>query len=250
MSIARNGPRPDQAGTPETSWVGGRQERLPELRLQAHRRAVLVSPHPDDEVLAAGGLMQRLASSGTQLTVIAVTDGEASHPHSPTTTPMVLADRRAQELRQAFHFLELGETAVVRLALPDGAVAENTDELAACLGALLGPDVICIAPWERDGHPDHDASGRAAAVACAATGARFLSSLVWTWHWAEPDDHRIPWSRARRLPLSRLELTRKRWATRAFRSQIAPLSGLPGDEAILPPNVLVRFDRPYEVFLA
>jgi hypothetical protein len=26
----------------------------------------------------------------------------------------------------------------------------------------------CLAPWELDGHPDHDAVGRAAATACSA----------------------------------------------------------------------------------
>jgi LmbE family N-acetylglucosaminyl deacetylase len=138
---------------------------------------------------------------------------------------------------------------VVRLGLPDGGVAEDGDELAGCLTSLLAPGVVCVAPWIRDGHPDHDATGRAAAAACAATGATFLTYMVWTWHWATPGDDQVPWSRCRRLDLTRAERTRKRWAVGAFASQIAALSAAPGDEAILVPEMLEHFDRPYEVFL-
>ncbi|MDQ6617182.1 MAG: PIG-L family deacetylase [Actinomycetota bacterium] len=249
MSTAEKGPRLDMAGTSEATWATGRLQHLPELPLARYRRAVMVAPHPDDEVLACSGLMQRLSSAGTPLTVVSVTDGEASHPHSPTVTPMAMSDWRARERRQAFDFLGLGNASVVRLGLPDGAVGDDTSNLLECLKRLLGPDVLCVAPWNHDGHPDHDAAGHAAAMACAATGAPFLSSLVWTWHWAAPGDRRVPWSRARRLTLGRLELTRKRWATRSFRSQIAALSECAGDEAILPPETLGHFDRPYEVFL-
>jgi LmbE family N-acetylglucosaminyl deacetylase len=43
------------------------------------------------------------------------------------------------------------------------------------------------APWRHDGHPDHDAAGRAATIASAAAGAPLLQYLVWAWHWADPE---------------------------------------------------------------
>lgn len=242
-------PRLDDVGTPEAAWAEWLAARLPEMPLPRCHRAVVVAPHPDDEVLAAGGLMQRLATAGTELMVVSVSDGEASHPHSPTVTPLALADRRVRELRQALAFLGIGRTPVLRLALPDGAVAAHTDELISALGGVLGPNVLCVAPWHRDGHPDHDAAGVAAATACAATGAPFLGSLVWTWHWSRPGDPRVPWAQGRQLTLSPIEATRKRWAIRAFRSQIAPLSRRVGDEAILAPETLAYFDRTFEVFV-
>lgn len=101
-----------------------------------------------------------------------VTDGEASHPRSPTVTPMALTDLRSRERHRAFDLLGLGAR-VHSLGLPDGAVGDDPSELAACLRSLLARDVLCVAPWEHDGHPDHDATGHAAAEACAATGARF-----------------------------------------------------------------------------
>lgn len=248
MSLEEMGPCLDGGGTPESVWAEWTLGHLPPLELGKYRRAVLVAPHPDDEVLAAGGLMQRLSSRRIPLTVLSVTDGEASHPRSPTTTPLVLAEIRAQERCRALDHLGV-DARIHRLALPDGAVATESAELVEYLRQLLEPGVVCIAPWEHDGHPDHDATGQAVVDACDATGAFFLRSFVWTWHWAMPADPLVPWWRARRLPLTRVEATRKRWAVRAFASQTQPLSDQPGDEAILPPSTLARFDRGDEVFL-
>ena len=237
-------------GTPELAWARWQLERLPPLEVGVPARAVVVAPHPDDEVLAAGGLMQRLATAGVALTVVSVTDGEASHPRSPTIAPPALADRRRGERGQALRRLGVGGTTVARLGLPDGGVAQHEAEVEASLTAMLAPGVACIAPWCGDGHPDHDATGRAAAAACAATGATFSRYLVWTWHWATPADDRVPWAQGRLLTLTRAERTRKRCAVRAFATQVTALSPAPGDEAILVPEMLAHFDRPYEVFLA
>ena len=75
-----------------------------------------------------------------------------------------------------------------------------------------GPARVCLAPWPGDGHPDHDACGRAAAAAAAATGAPLLQYLVWAWHWADPARHRPALASCRRLDLDPSEAGRKRWA--------------------------------------
>ncbi len=63
-----------------------------------------------------------LARAGSRIHVIAVTDGEASHPDSPTVTADALAARRAQETRQALAALGVEGAVVERLRLPDGGV--------------------------------------------------------------------------------------------------------------------------------
>lgn len=72
-------------GTPELQWQPWlaqaplADDPLSGL-LQGCQRVVIVSPHPDDEILATAGIMQHCADSGLPCTVIAVTSGEASHP--------------------------------------------------------------------------------------------------------------------------------------------------------------------------
>ena len=93
------------------------------------------------------------------------------------------------------------------------------------LAAILdkaAPGTWCAATWRGDGHPDHEAVGRAAAAACARTGTTLLEYPVWMWHWASPTDPAVPWDRARFVPVSAWARHRKYLATQCFRSQFEP----------------------------
>jgi len=153
----------DGAGTPETAWrrwpaLG----RLKSLTIPDVAAAVIVAPHPDDEVLGCAGLLRHLHARGVAIHVIAVTDGEASHPDSPTTTPGALAQRRVAESIDAYERLGLDGIRRTALHVPDGSVGANGDRLTRALHGVLGPGTLCVAPWDGDGHPDHDAVGRLA----------------------------------------------------------------------------------------
>ena len=210
---------------------------------------MLVAPHPDDEVLGAGGLVQRLVADGVPLHVVAVTDGEASHPRSWRARRMDLRAVRSAECHEALRRLGCSSPLITRLGLPDGGVAENAGRLQQTLSELVGPDDICVAPWRFDGHPDHDACGEAAAVVGGRGDVLTLSYLVWAWHWADPTGSDIPWASSRRLHLSPRRRARKRWATGAFRSQTRPLGPGPADAAVLPDPVLRRSWQPDEIFI-
>ena len=178
-----------------------------------------------------------------------MTAGEGSHPRSPTHPPAELAVVRRRELREAVAALAPG--ARVRcLDLPDGAVAAHGEEVVAALVEAVGTDgeeaVLC-APWRGDGHPDHEAVGRAAAVAADRTDALLVEYPVWAWHWAGPDD--VPWDRARRLVLDDTTQAAKRAAVAAHASQVRALSPQPGDEVLLGDDLLAHFARPDEVLL-
>jgi LmbE family N-acetylglucosaminyl deacetylase len=246
---AEPGPLIHGRGTPEQTWRAWRaMGAWPVIGVDAviagegGARPLVVAAHPDDEVLGAGGLLARIGDAE----IVAVTDGEASHPGSLAVDRGELAARRRRETEEALRRLGVGRPVVHRLGQPDGAVDEVA--LTGVLCELLGPDRWCVATWRLDGHPDHEAVGRAAARACRARGARLLEYPVWTWHWARPGDERVPWQRCRRLPLSPAEQAAKRDAVAAFESQIRPLGPDPADAAVLPPEVLARFDRPFEVF--
>jgi LmbE family N-acetylglucosaminyl deacetylase len=214
---------------------------LPEWDLADADVPMVVAPHPDDEVLGVGGL---LATVG-DCEVVAVTDGEASHPESTVYSPSQLATIRQAETITSLSRLGLSHATVHRLRHPDGDIDEEA--LAVELIRRLEPGRWCLATWRHDGHPDHEAVGRAAAHACARTGARLLEYPVWMWHWSTPGDPHVPWHRMRRITLRPPDVARKAAAITSFRSQVEPLGPAPGDAAILPPHVVDRFRRPYEV---
>lgn len=232
------------AGTPESDWhLAG----LPALAQVNERRAVVVAAHPDDETLGAGGLIAYLGARGVDIDVVVATTGEASHPESTTTTRAQLGRRRALEARAAVR--ELAPRARVHLVgLPDGRLAEHVPTLVAALRTLVTPGCLVVAPWRGDGHPDHEAAGQAAATVTSAT-ERLLEYPIWAWHWTAPDDVRLPWSQLRSWTVPAEALQRKAKAMAAYQSQMRPLSGLPGDEALLDAGMLAHFERDVEVFV-
>jgi LmbE family N-acetylglucosaminyl deacetylase len=240
----------DHLGPNEVSWM----KRIDSTDLESldtlHvRRLIVVAPHPDDEVLGVGGLIQRALSDHVLVEIVAVTNGEASHPSSEVAATLDLPAIRAHESRVALQRLGWDQPVITQLHLPDGQVSDHREELNDALASILLPDDLCVAPWSRDGHPDHDVCGDAAVAASRAVGAKSLSYMIWSWHWADPDGSDIPWERCRRLDLDRRQRARKRWATAAFRSQLRPLGDRPGDAPILPEPLLRRFWRPYEVLV-
>lgn len=230
------------AGTDEQRWVDAAPwARLPQPDLTAIRRFVVVAPHPDDEVLGAGGLLQLRRPR----VVVGVTGGEASHPDSDVLSPSAMAVRRRAERRAALHRLGAASVPLHRLGHADGDV--DPDLLRSQLRSLLRPGDACVVTARFDGHPDHEACGRAAVAAARDAGATVWEYPVWTWHRTTPEDPEVPWHRARVLPLSSAQQDAKAHALQAFRSQIAPLHP---DEptVILPPEVLAHFLRPQEVY--
>ncbi|WP_411080254.1 PIG-L deacetylase family protein [Streptomyces sp. cmx-18-6] len=235
-------------GTDEALWrVWRGWDRLPEYRLPEAGRVVVVSAHPDDEVLGAGGTIARLVAAGLTVTVVSVTDGEGSHPGSAVLTPGQLAELRARELEEALAELGMAEAEIVRLRLPDTGVGDHEEKLARELAALLPGAALCLAPWTQDVHSDHEAAGRAASAASRAAGVPCALYPVWMWHWAEPGDSRVPWDRAARIVLPAAAQALKRAALSRFVTQIQPLGSAPEDTAVLPPEELTHHLRGWEV---
>ena len=170
-------------GTDESVWL-----TCPELRrldpcsleLPGSGRVVVIAPHPDDEVLGAGGTTATLGLQGARIVLVAVTDGEASAPG------------RAEELRKlrpresARAAAALGTTPYLSyaLGLPDGRVRAH--DVEALLVPLLEPGDLVLAPWAArwSSRPRRGGLGRSMCV--CGSGARLLAYLVWAWHWAQP----------------------------------------------------------------
>ena len=189
----------------------------------APRRLVVVAPHPDDEVLGAGGLLQCMDRVGVETLVVAVTDGEASHPGAGAqgyNLPSVRAARRGLPSNA----WDVAPHLFSGSGFPTGLWWIGLDDLTDALSCVLRPDDLCLTPWRSDGHADHDATGTATRAAARTTGTSVLEYLVWTWHWTTPGSGVVPWGQCRRLDLDRRQSARKRWATYAYASQIRPFA--------------------------
>ncbi|HSV05425.1 MAG TPA: PIG-L family deacetylase [Candidatus Binatus sp.] len=144
---------------------------LPPHGLTAQARVMVIAPHPDDETLGAGGVLQRAVAAGAAIRVIFATDGE----NNPWPQRVLerrwrigadertrWASRRRAEALAALRVLGVRSESVHFLGLPD-------QELTALLLREDGPGVelaaeihdwrptLLVGPSMIDLHPDHSA---------------------------------------------------------------------------------------------
>jgi LmbE family N-acetylglucosaminyl deacetylase len=157
----RSGPsRPDPA--PETPLV-----------ITAGDRVMVIAPHPDDEVLAAGGLIQYAIAMGAGVRVVYLTDGENNGwaqlavegrwPFTPRDRAR-WGSRRREEALAGLECLCLSAGAARFLGFPDGGLSNlymsGDSRLTLALIAELDEwrPTLIVASAASDPHPDHSAA--------------------------------------------------------------------------------------------
>lgn len=245
-----------EPGTPARVWEDA-CSRLPVLSTREWDRVVVVVAHPDDEVLGAGQLLAHLAAAGAEVRMIIASDGEGAQPDAGAGERTELARVRRDESERAAE--TLGVPAPRFLHLPDGALADHERDLADAISEAVADltntatatapstaehgdrsaRTVVLTHWMHDGHPDHEAVGRAAASAAGRLrvqgGQVGLAAFpVWALHWDSPESGVIPMERAVRVTASSGDLARKRRAGEGFRSQLRPWPD-EADRAATPP---------------
>lgn len=135
-------------------------------------RLMVIAPHPDDESLAAAGLIQRALAYGVPVSVVFVTDGENNPWPQRWLERRVWVGvrarrswgaRRRSEADAALRRLGAGDAAIHRLGWPDGGVTwrllDDTSAAVDELGGLLERErpTVLVLPDLVDRHPDHSA---------------------------------------------------------------------------------------------
>ncbi len=211
------------------------------LRLAGVRRAIIVAPHPDDEVIGAGALIAALRRQGSAVAVIVVSDGAASHPNSVAWPSARLAAAREQESRHALRRLGVRRDAMTFLRLPDGQLSALADRCGAALHRALrrhGKVELLVGPTIADAHPDHRAVAQA--LRCFRFGGRRLTYQVWP-----PQRRSALRCRTVSLPGG---AAAKRSLIRSHRSQLGAISDDPHGFAIAR-HELTIFAHPVERFV-
>ena len=234
-------------GTAESDWLTWLSRRhVQRLTAQeifaGNRRLVVVAPHPDDEILACGGLLALSAKANFPVVVVAVTDGEASHGRADGHRRSALGEQRAHERRAGLVQLGIDPACVVRLKIADGGVAQKINQIFRRLNHLLQLEDVVVTTWSKDGHPDHEATAQAVRL----TGCKLLQAPVWMWHWAKPADRKIPWANLVATELTDSAVQAKQNALAQHHSQLARCNSR--SEPVLLPSIVERSARRHEYF--
>jgi LmbE family N-acetylglucosaminyl deacetylase len=213
------------------TWMAGAEELL------------VIAPHPDDETLAAGGLIAASTAAGIHVRVVAVTDGEMAYAEAIGKPDFELGELRGGEQTEALARLGVVSGDILRLAVRDSDVAAHEAEIVRRLLPIVSSRSHIIAPWTGDFHPDHEACGRVAEQLARLSGARLSFWFFWTWHRGTPALLQpLP---LRKFPLTPEQMQAKKEALQCHHSQLVRVDGDP----ILPDTLLAPARRDFEVFL-
>ena len=156
---------------------------MPELSAQT--RLLVVAPHPDDETLATGALIQQVMAAGGRVRILLLTDGDTNPWPQRWLERRWRIDagarrrwgqRRRIEVHRALDRLGVPATELQPLGWPDmGLLALLRDDATAALDALVAaidafaPSLLAL-PALGDRHPDHGAAHVMCRLALARRG--------------------------------------------------------------------------------
>ena len=135
-------------------------------------RALVIAPHPDDEVLGCGGTMARLADMGREVHVAIVTRG------MPPRFDPADVDAVRKEAKAAHDLLGVSETHYLDLpaAELDGIPHSRLNEAISGLVARLAPDSLFL-PFIGDVHVDHQLIFTSGMVAARPRGGAYPTRI-------------------------------------------------------------------------
>jgi N-acetylglucosamine malate deacetylase 1 len=118
--------------------------------LNSVQRALVIAPHPDDEVLGCGGTIARLAAAGREVHVAIVTTGR------PPRVPQALVDRVRDEIAAAHDVLGVRQSHFLGFpaAELDGVPHADLNGAIGDVVSGLKPDLLLL-PFFGDVHLDH-----------------------------------------------------------------------------------------------
>jgi|GEM_PF-112476 len=220
--------------------------------LTSEDRIMVLAPHPDDETLAAGGLLQKAVETGAAIRVVFVTGGDNNPwPHRVVERRWQInpADRTrwgARRRGEAYAALACLGVAAERahfLGYPDQGLSDllyrGDEEILHTLAAeiLQWRPTLLVSPSMLDLHPDHNALAVLLQLASArlTLGDRNFVELQYLVH---GDQRRLADLDWHCLPLCPVEQARKREAIRCHASQL-----------VLSRRRLLAFAREAERFL-
>jgi LmbE family N-acetylglucosaminyl deacetylase len=134
------------------------------FQLPDAKRALILSPHPDDETMGCGGTIALYGAKGTEIHVVVVSDGAKIYPEGTPEAVDIVQARKRETLDAA---KTLGVAHVHFLDFPDGELQLHKADIAAKIRELIirfSPDIIFV-PSPLDAHEDHRAVS-SAAISC------------------------------------------------------------------------------------
>lgn len=127
-----------------------KSKNLPEYGPEGEN-ILVISPHPDDDVLGAGGIMAEASQKGKRVFSVYITDGGSSPRRDKKTSDSEMACQREKEAISALQILKGHGAFFLRMRSSElpRKLAEGEETLHKIFAYLVPTKIILPSPYER-----------------------------------------------------------------------------------------------------
>jgi Uncharacterized proteins, LmbE homologs len=193
-------------------------------------RALVIAPHPDDEILGVGGYIKKLTDSGCEVIVLTV----SGHlPPLYTEADFAITVKEAEEAHKLVGVAHCEYLKIPATKIGDVPISELNGKVCGVVTAFKPSLVLCPYP---DRHIDHRLVFDAAMVAARPVGAGANIELLAAYETLSETHWNAPHIECNFVPNWVVDITStievKKQALSCFRSQISPFPGPRSVEAV------------------
>lgn len=203
-------------------YIHQKCQRIDFFVISKIHKALIIAPHPDDEVLGCSGLIQHMIENRKQVHVIILSGGGKSHQSCCRVNESTLIDSRRNLSRKAAEKLGLPLSQLYFLDYPDGNISFNKSETLRLQTLIdkISPDAIFI-PHKGEGWSDHIEAGNIVReiIRTKSTPIQLYEYCVWFWYY---NVWNIDWKNAFLLKMNQKEHQLKLKAIDTYTKPLAP----------------------------
>jgi LmbE family N-acetylglucosaminyl deacetylase len=198
--------------------LANKKENLP-------NSALIIAPHPDDEVFGCAGLMQQLLQQKKQVTVVILTGGEGAYNETLIDKKALAAERRKLTL-EAVKILGLSSENIYFLDWEDGQIKNATNKIneLECIIEHSQSDAIFV-PNLIEGWPDHIYTSKIVQQLIKKQQKTMTLCYYCVWLWYSMPYSKITsinWTKSFLISMNKKEHERKLWAINAYIKPLTP----------------------------
>lgn len=128
--------------------------RIQQVNSLVERRVLILSPHPDDDIIGCGGTIHKYHQKGTEITSVYMTDGRKGNPGY---NEKELVSIRREEARKASTIIGIDNLIFLDNRDSELSPTSKVIEKLAKIIKDLKPEAVFL-PFLLDNHPDHIAT--------------------------------------------------------------------------------------------
>ncbi len=133
------------------------------------KKIIIFAPHPDDELVGAGGSLCKWINEGHEVHIIYISDGRAAYRYERENKNLIetqetkiseeeLAQIRMQEVNKVATFLGIPDTHIHKFKFPDQKVADNIETAIEQSKEIIKDADRLVIPSNNNPHVDHHAT--------------------------------------------------------------------------------------------